>query len=97
LANANRLHDENLLKESSLNELIRNDKTQLEFKPFQHALQSLKTLDCQKRLLERMIALTSSRKLSPENVDEILLNCMENSRSDLRFYLTGILNIKNRE
>lgn len=91
MANANRLHDENLLKESNLSELIRFDQNkQIDFQPFTRAIQTFKTLDCQKRLLERMISLTLIGKLTAENVEEILLACEKDARNnELKSHLIG--------
>ncbi|KAI6183247.1 Rab3 GTPase-activating protein regulatory subunit [Aphelenchoides bicaudatus] len=93
LANANRLHDENLLKESNLNNLINTKSSQFDYQPFIRAVQALKTVDCQKRLLERMIATTSTGKLNPNQAEEILASCLEAAKPELRPHLSGLRQI----
>lgn len=93
MANANRLHDENLLRESNLNDLIVIVAESVDYEPFVRAIQALKTVDYQKRLLERMFARTSTGKLTPKQADKVLHACLNVSKFDLRPHLNGLRQI----
>jgi hypothetical protein len=73
-----------------LSELIRLEADQLDSQPFARAVHALKTVDCQKRLLERMISATSTGKLTPKQVEDILSSCLEGARPELRSHLSGL-------
>lgn len=74
-----------------MSELINTSSGQLDYQPFVRAIQALKTVDCQKRLLERLVAATSTGKLNPKQVEEVLSSCLvEESKPELRSHLSGL-------
>jgi hypothetical protein len=89
--NAGQMHDENLLKEFKLDALIDDD--QLTVEHFVQVLASLKTVDCQKRLLERLIQVASTRGMAPTDVNTLLTNCDQKARTDLQPYLRALQRI----